>query len=102
MKTVLRCKSCGRFMSHTRHIGEYCCDRCFKKGFWKEHLDDTAIIINGICYHIDSESLTGFKGHDGRKIKIKMNDGRQIETCNLWSNGIVPKEYYKGDNAKFM
>ena len=41
-------------------------------------------------------------GHSGREFIIKMNDGRIIETNNLWYNGEVPKERNVADNAVFL
>jgi hypothetical protein len=68
-------------------------------------LDDTAIIINGECYHdggMKPPGYGGFMGHSGKLFKIEMLDGRVIETNNLWYNGEIPVERKVEDNARFI
>jgi predicted nucleic acid-binding Zn ribbon protein len=85
-----------------------CSDKCFKKELWdyikvnkKEY-----IIINHKSYHLgDENSKSSFRGHGGSKFVIRMKDtGKLITTTNLWSQGIIPEEYYKDieDNAEFV
>jgi hypothetical protein len=73
--------------------------------FWDRCLDDAAIIINGECYHDGGrkpKNYDGFMGFGGREFKIKMNNGKVIETNNLWCNGTVPKDRNVEDNAVFI
>ena len=95
-----KCPVCGRLAEPMYMTGE-CSDKCFNTSFWNHTLDDTAIIIDGKCYHIGPSSL-GFKGSGGRKFTIQFNDGKVINTDNLWCNGDVPKEYNVKDNAVFL
>ena len=72
------------------------------------HNKGESIIINGIHYHdggkVDRSKVGGFLGHSGRSFMIKMNDGKLIETNNLWCQGEIP-EIFKNilkDNAEFV
>jgi len=100
----MKCVICGKEIKKSMYMNAVLCsDKCFSKHFWQETLDDNAIIINGKCYHIGDENDTGyFRGFGGAKYTIKKHDGTIIETTNLWLNGIIPKELYKGDNAEFV
>ena len=70
---------------------------------WKEALEE-GVVIDGICYHVKEENRDnyGFRGFDGRPFKIQLDNGDIYYTTNLWYNGKIPKEYYKGDNARFI
>ena len=75
----------------------------FTKKFWTETLDDDAIIIEQECYHVGPEkSDSYFRGFGGAKFTILLMSGETVVTTNLWNNGHVPDEFYKGDNAKFI
>lgn len=87
----------------------------FNKKFWAEALDASAIIIDRNCYHIMAEDAKGFRGHGGRLFKIQFTDKNHplakfiaskgadtLATTNLWHQGEIPEELYKGDNAKFI
>lgn len=96
------CPVCGK-LAVPHYMGGECSSKCFIKRFWMETLDEKAIIINGKCYHVGNENSTScFRGFGGAKYKIQLNNGKIIETTNLWSNGIIPKEFAKPDNAKFI
>ena len=98
----MKCSVCGKEVKEFMYSGNICSDKCFTKNFWEEALDDSAVIINGKCYHIgDEDSTSYFRGFGGRPIVIIFNDGRKVRTTNLWHNGTIPKEYYKGDNARW-
>lgn len=97
------CPVCGKYTTPMYMNGE-CSDECFTRGFWQETLNDTAIIINGKCYHVGDEDDTSsyFRGFGGARYKIQFNNGKIIETTNLWLNGIIPDEFKVPDNAKFI
>ena len=101
MKT---CRYCGKEFEQGYTTYD-CSEECFLNNYWDNVLDDEAIIINGICYHDGGRKPDGYKGflgHDGRRWIIQMNDGRIIDTNNLWYNAVVPAERYTGDNAVFL
>lgn len=95
----MKCPVCGKEVEDMMYT-EACSTACFRKAFWQEALDDTAIIINGNCYHIAPAQGT-FKGFGGGKFHIIFNDGREVITTNLWHNGAIPEEYKKENNARF-
>lgn len=100
----MRCARCGSQI--VRSIaGEYCSKKCFSESFWEDALDNEAIIIDGVCYHdggMKPKGYMGFLGFGGRLFKIKMNDGKVIETNDLWCQGTIPVELNVEDNATFM
>lgn len=102
----MKCVICGKEIEKSSYGNAVLCSsKCFSEHFWNECLDDTAIIIHGVCYHDGgkkSSDYTGFMGHSGRYFKIEMNDGRIIETNNLWYNGEIPVERKVEDNARFI
>lgn len=102
----MKCKICGTEMEKSQYHGDpICSSKCFHENFWNETLDDEAIIIDGVCYHdggnrpgVDSFLL----GFSGRVFTIRMDDGREFTTNNLWHNGEVPKDREVSDNAVFI
>ena len=109
----MKCMICGKEVKHN-HYSEHsdffglCGDaECFNKRFWQLALDDSAVIIKGVCYHIGKEPKdlinTYGLGYGGMKFCIKMLDtGEVITTHNLRCNGKFPKEYAVKDNAVFL
>lgn len=109
----MKCMICGKEIKHN-HYSEHsdffglCGDtECFNKRFWQLALDDSAVIIKGVCYHIGKEPKdlinTYGLGYGGMKFCIKMLDtGEVITTHNLRCNGKAPKEYEVKDNAVFL
>ena len=109
----MKCMICGKEVKHN-HYSEHsdffglCGDtECFDKRFWQLALDDSAVIIKGVCYHIGKEPKdlinTYGLGYGGMRFHIKMLDtGEVITTHNLRYNGDVPKEYEVKDNAMFL
>jgi hypothetical protein len=103
------CDICGKADSHKNWIGGLSRDNiCFSCDFWvkcvKEYKKGNKIVINRNCYTVDDENKKGFKGFDGRKFKIRMLNGSEFETSNLWHNGKVPERFnsYLQDNATFI
>ena len=98
------CRCCGK--EFERGYTTYdCSEKCFLTYYWDNVLDDTAIIVNGICYHDGGrkpDDYQGFLGHGGKRWIIQMNDGRIIDTNNLWYNAPVPVDRYIDDNAVFL
>ena len=60
--------------------------------------------IDGRHYVIGSEDDTGFRGFSGHEFKIKLNNGEEIITKNLWHQGSIPEELKEIliDNAEFI
>ncbi len=99
----MNCIICGKEIVKSQYMHKtLCSSECFHIDFWNDCLDESAIIIDGICYHDAGSSVACGKGFDGRMFKIQMHDGRIIETDNLRYNGEVPKERNVKDNAVFM
>ena len=102
----MKCVICGKEIEKSMYSNAVLCSsECFSENFWNECLDETAIIIDGECYHdggMKPPVYQGFQGFGGRYFKIQMNDGRVIETNNLWCNGDVPPERNVQNNAIFI
>ena len=105
-----KCNSCGEedySTSYSQCTTKSIMDEkgfCFKCSFWEDkviHSPSNRAIIDG--HHYVASSGNG-GGMGGRKFKIKFNDGREIETTNLWSQGDIPKHFRDRlpDDAEFM
>lgn len=78
--------------------------------FWLDLVDKryrlSSVRIAGEHYTICQEfpQSSQPRGHSGRKFTIQFNDGRQVETTNLWSQGTIPPEFKDDlpDNARFV
>lgn len=82
---------------------------CFGCAFWKNVIkgdrnSKRAVVVNGGHHWIGNEKSSGFKGFGGAKWKIRFNDGREVETTNLWHQGTIPEHFREDlpDNATFL
>lgn len=110
MKTD-KCKYCGEINKHTHdHITKP--GECFLCWFWKRNYEadqkepSSFAIIDGHHYRIEGEAkdMGDFRGFAGRRFVIQFNDGRNVITTNLWSQGEI-SSYWKTkmpDNAVFV
>jgi len=82
---------------------------CFKCNYWDEMLEndkqfpEKSFVIDGVHYIIGGENERE-KGFDGERFLILLNNGKRIETTNLWCQGKIP-EIWKDkfpDNATFV
>lgn len=82
----------------------------FKTMFWDDKVknfrnNQRVAIVNGWHFTACLEDETGeLRGYGGKKFVIQFNDGRTIETTNLWCQGVIPQEYRHilSDNAIFV
>lgn len=110
-----KCCICGKEFEKAQWYKPFdmvCSSECFDEQLWqireKDHLDTPFIIIDGTMYsdggYVEKPTRTDFLGHDGRLFNIKMNDGTEIKTNNLWCGGNIPENHRKilCDNAEFI
>lgn len=100
----MKCEVCGKEIDKYLYSDAALCSwECEHTNYWREKLEnENSIIINGVCYYNGGANDNGCLGFGGKYYKIKMNDGRIIETCNLWYNGKIPEEMNAKDNAEFI
>lgn len=106
----MKCRICGREFKDIKYIKPYqdiCSSKCHQINFWKEieQEKDKYVFIDGHSYMIAPENSNfSFRGFSGNKFKIKLENGRIIETTNLWHQGIIPEEFKESlkDNAEFI
>jgi len=107
---MFKCEICGQAFEKRQFIEsskfkDTCGSECFHIKFWQDMVaeKDEHIFIKGESYYIGSDTYP-FKGCSGRQFKIKMNDGRIIETDNLWCQGKIPENFKSqlSDNAEFI
>ena len=112
---MIVCEICGKEFDKLRYYDPFddvCGSDCFAEKLWrireKEYLDGKPFIIidgrmytDGGCRKNTSRSLLGFSGAE---FKIKMNDGTEIFTNNLWHGGDIPENHRDilCDNAVFV
>lgn len=92
---------------------------CFGCNFWTEKLeirdDSNTVRVKGVHYIIGPEKLknehklspymrNAVRGHGGAKFMVYFNDGRIVETNNLWCQGDIPDGFRDRlpDNATFL
>lgn len=77
---------------------------CFNCDLWRGIISraDRFIRIAGVCY-VDNGKNKPRDGFGGRTFRIRMNDGREITTDNLWTQGVIPERFRAEfpDNAMF-
>lgn len=73
---------------------------CFSCNFWHRYWlekDRPDIVrVKGVHYVIGQEDPlfpTFMRGFGGRKFRFKMNDGRIIESTNVWHQGEIPEKW---------
>lgn len=109
------CSICGKEFNKVHYItpfNDVCCSDCFVEKLWRIREEDYLngspyIIINGSLYTdggYKKNEKSCYLGHSGRTFNIKMNDGTEIFTNNLWSGGEIPEKHRKilSDNAIFI
>jgi hypothetical protein len=110
------CEICGRefngifFSAPYNHICNN--SECFNEKFWrvKEEAYEAGepfIIIDGELYFNGGYTESSDKkmiGFGGRRFDIRMNNGKEIMTNNLWYNGKIPENHREklADNATFI
>lgn len=80
---------------------------CFACYFWQWQADHGAVVVNGHHYQVGPETdlPSRLRGYAGRRFKIRFfDDGRVVETTNLWHQGEVPETHRDQlpDNAEFL
>ncbi len=105
------CKVCNDSFDATGHsnrerlLSVGVCPACdFMMSLWEIRNNPDVVRVNGEHYMI-RQSHEGVKGFGGHKIVIQFNDGRVVETNNLWHQGVIPAEWrltYLYDNAVFL
>jgi len=102
------CTKCGNSGTELEnHIANF--GGCFTCAFWNEqltHSNDKSVRVNGVHYRIGMETSdrNSFKGFGGSLFKIQFDDGRYVETCNLWCQGKIPDAFRDElpNNARFV
>lgn len=90
------CKYCRKEYSKSRY-DTFCSKTCWEHNYWDKMLDSKAIIIRGHCY-----KAYGGRFNKSSLRRIRMNDGRLIETYELFDAGKIPAIFHRKDNAKFI
>lgn len=112
------CKECGGVISGNwmgnldDKLKEKCL--CFSCNHWQEIVEDKnnvrRVFVNGTSYwrkdyrkniRKEDEHVLGFSGSI---FKIKMNDGSEYTTNDMWSTGLIPERFKERlpDNAIFL
>lgn len=112
MKCDHTCKECGgqEQGSWFDDVAEQLVERqlCHSCDFWHEKIgikDRPEVArIEGTHYYIGGESERGFRGFSGHRFRIRFNDGREVESTNLWCQGKIPERFAERlpNNAVFV
>lgn len=117
MSAPFNCAVCGD-REHANYIDEvrdrlvkneqcFTCDFWMEKIRWRTEKRSDCFVINGVHYKVGEElspSVIALRGFGGSRFVIIANDdGRRIETRNLWCQGKVPDRFRDvlTDNATF-
>lgn len=108
------CSICGKEFDKPCFNKPYddVCWNCFGEKLWRireqEYLNGEAFIISNGWLYTDEGYKTNtnpsYLGHSGRIFNIRMNDGTEICTNNLWCGGEIPEKHREilCDNAVFI
>jgi len=89
---MIKCKECGSNIDDS--IPGNNATMCFNCSFFLNNYQAKGtIVIDGLMYHIGNETAKYGKGFGGRKFRVKMKDGKIIETTNLNCNGKIPEHF---------
>src|SRR5262245_32252638 len=102
-----RCRECRQTLSELERLREELCQTrlCWECHFWLGKRDAGGLVIDGEHYQVGPEdAVFPFRGSRGRRFVIETNDGRKIETTNLWWQGAIPPRFRKlfPDNARII
>lgn len=107
----MKCILCGKeFNGNNTKVAPVCSNACAHiLEYWLEIMADTdkrIIIADNRCYRLRAEYDTnaGFRGFSGTRFYIRLDDGTEITTTNLWSIGKIPEVFQKElpNNARFI
>jgi hypothetical protein len=104
--TNVTCKECGKHEDgtwnpeHTQKLRER--SLCFTCDYWQDYVDVAAHPVDGkrcvrtpdgIHQTIGDENASGSRGHGGRRFVIVFDDGRRVESTNVWWQGPIPEHF---------
>ena len=103
------CPSCGKSFIRNHIPESYLDENCFDCSFWLKKInmpeedEKRRVIVAGQHYMVGANT-SGPKGFGGIRFAIHFNDGRTVETCNLWCQGEIPERFrtWLPDNARFI
>lgn len=111
--TSVHCSDCGKRddLNWMEDIRQLLIHRnlCFYCNFWYDYTKKVnhprSVRISNSHYWIEKEDVPSgaFRGFNGRKFRIVFQNGREVITTNLWSQGTIPPRF-RGrlpDNAEF-
>lgn len=110
MTPTVLCKICSKrekanFLPpiQQRMVEQNLCYVCLS---WTEIIADdeeSLVVIDQKAFLIHDEKAIGMRGYGGKRFTIVFNDGRVVETTNLWSKGNVPEHFSHilPNNAQF-
>lgn len=108
----MKCQVCGKDFNERQYGEPYeniCSSECFGRQLWLDRIKDknnpASVIADHHAYWIgDENSKSFFRGYGGHKFVIQFNDGRKVESTNLWDNDEIPEEFWNElpNNAKFI
>ncbi len=104
------CPSCKKPFIRNHTPESYLDENCFDCSFWLKKItmpeedENRRVIVNGQHYRIGNNDSGIYRGFGGRRYTIHFNDGRTVETCNLWCQGEIPEQFraWLPDNARFI
>ena len=103
------CPSCKKPFIRNHTPESYLDENCFDCSFWLKKItmpeedEKRRVIIAGQHYMMGANT-SGPRGFGGKRFAIHFNDGRTVETFNLWCQGEIPEQFRAGlpDNARFI
>lgn len=109
------CAKCGK-MYDTKYIEPtksemLAANHCFYCNFWSAHAKQKnhpqVARVRGTHYWVNKSKPVGYQGsmgHGGRKFKVRWNDGREMESNDVWCQGDIPDVWREElpDNAEFL
>lgn len=107
-RITITCAKCGKSEADHWPTKQHK-DLCFRCSFWQEYvakkhrLDIARICGSHFVIANEFPPPGSMRGHAGAKFKILFDDGREVDTTNLWAQGTIPDEFKDElpNNARF-
>lgn len=106
--SLVCCRECGTTVNAAEWVNvgelerERLCNDCLKWMKLTRFADRPEVVrVGGVHYIVHPDDAENWRGSDAREYHVRFLDGRELQTTNLWSQGVIPARWRERlpDNA---